>query len=220
METDPKTTTTEEELPRERLISGGPQALADADLLAILLGSGNKQDNVFSLAKKILAVIDEKNGSLSVRDLTEIRGVGQAKACLIAASLEFARRRIKPSGLKIRQPSDVMPLLQHLADRKQEHFICFTLNGAHEILEYRTITIGLLNAAHVHPREVFADAIVDRAAAIIVAHNHPSGELLPSTEDRLITKQLREAGKILGIKVLDHLIFSPRGYYSFQEHGE
>lgn len=207
-------------LPREKLISMGVSALTDSELLAILLGSGNKDNDVFSLAAKLLTVIDEKNGELTIKDLTTIKGIGSAKGCLISASLEFARRRIKPEGIRVREAADVIPLVSHIMDRKQEHFICISLNGAHEVIATRIITIGLVNSSQVHPREVFCEPILDRACAIIIAHNHPSGDLTPSQEDKAVTKRLIEAGSILGIKVLDHIIFSKRGFYSFKEKQE
>jgi DNA repair protein RadC len=117
-------------------------------------------------------------------------------------------------------PTDVLPLVRHYADRKQEHFICISINGANEFITTRVVSVGLVNKTQVHPREVFADPITDRASAIIVAHNHPSGGLLPSQEDLEITKQLTSAGEVLGIKVLDHMIFNDKGYYSLLEKGE
>lgn len=114
--------------------------------------------------------------------------------------------------------NDVLPLIQHFSDRKQEHFTAISLNGANEVLNVRIVTIGLVNQSQVHPREVFADALTDRASAIIVAHNHPSGNLTPSMEDIEVTKRIKEAGKILGLKLLDHIIFSTKGSYSFKEN--
>ena len=207
------------ERPREKLLSRGPQSLSDKELLAIALGSGNKEDNVMSLAAKILTVVDERNGSLSADDLMKIRGVGSAKAALVSAMLEFSRRRIIPDGTAIRSASDIPPLVRHLVDRPQEYFICISLNGAHEVIAIRVVTVGLANAAQVHPREVFSEPITDRACAIIAAHNHPSGDLTPSKEDIEVTRRLKEAGKTLGIELLDHVIFSHRGYMSFREQG-
>ncbi len=146
-------------------------------------------------------------------------GIGTAKAASISAAFEFVRRRIKPEGLKIKVPSDVLPLIQHYGDRKQEHFLCVSINGANEVMSVRVVTIGLINKSQVHPREVFADVIAERASALIVAHNHPSGELKPSKEDIQITKQLKEAAGILGLNLFDHIIFNTKGYYSFAEKG-
>ncbi|NMC63567.1 MAG: DNA repair protein RadC [SAR324 cluster bacterium] len=206
-----------EDRPRERLISRGARFLSDKELLAVLLGSGNKEDNVLALAAKTLAIVDEKNGNLAVENLLELRGVGEAKACVICAALEFARRRIIPEGLRIKEPKDALPLFQHFLERKQETFVCVSLSGANEVIACRVVTVGLANSCQVHPREVLADPLVDRACSILVAHNHPSGDLIPSEEDRRITERLREAAKVVGINFLDHIIFSKRGYYSFLE---
>ena len=116
-------------------------------------------------------------------------------------------------------PRDVLPLVGDIARKQQEHFVCISLNGANEVIEKRVVTIGLLNESPVHPREVFADVIADRAAAVIFVHNHPSGELQPSESDLNIHRQLTEAGKILGIQVLDQVIVTRKGYYSFREAG-
>jgi len=195
--------------PREKLQKKGAEALSDLELMAILVGRGTQGHDVMSVAKRILNVLDSGD-----------ENVGPAKATLIAAALEFARRRIRPEGLKISFPPDALPLIQHYADRKQEHFICISVNGANEVITSRVVSVGLVNKTQVHPREVFADPITDRASAIIVAHNHPSSGLRPSKEDIEITKQLKSAGETLGIKLLDHIIFNHKGYYSFLEHRE
>lgn len=206
--------------PREKLKQKGAEALSDLELMAILLGSGTKAHDVMTVANRILKVLDSSNEKPSLEELQKIEGVGLAKATLIAATLEFARRRIRPQGLKISFPADVLPLIRHFADRKQEHFICISLNGANEVITSRVVSVGLINKTQVHPREVFADPITDRASAIIVAHNHPSGGLTPSKEDVEITRQLKTAGETLGIRLLDHIIFNHKDYYSFLEHGE
>ena len=121
--------------------------------------------------------------------------------------------------IRITTASDVLPLLKEFAGKQQEYFICISLNGANEVIEKRIVTVGLLNQSQIHPREVFADVITDRAAAVIFSHNHPSGELRPSDEDIKVQDQLTKAGKIFGIKILDHIIISKKGYYSFQEAG-
>lgn len=205
--------------PREKLQAKGAEALSDLELLAILLGSGIEGHDVMTVAGQLLKFLD-KNEKYSLEDLQEIEGVGPAKATLIAAALEFARRRIRPEGLKIKHPADVLPLISYLADRKQEHFIAISLNGANEVIASRVITVGLVNATQIHPREVFADPIIDRACAIIIAHNHPSGSLAPSQEDIAITGRLKAAGETVGIRLMDHIIFNQKGYYSLMEHGE
>lgn len=209
-----------DERPREKLYQKGAQFLTDTELLAILLGSGTPKHDVLTIAEKILKVIDAAKGNPVIEDLRKIDGVGLAKATMISAALEFSRRRIKPEGLKITFPADVLPLIQHYADRKQEHFICVSLNGANEVIASRVVTIGLVNKTQVHPREVLADPLNDRASAIIIAHNHPSGGVMPSNEDVEITRKLKTAGEILGIKLLDHIIFDRKNCYSFLEHKE
>ena len=206
--------------PREKLLKRGAPVLSDQELLAIVLSKGSKKTDVLSLSKKIVKIIDEKGLLFTAHDLMEIDGIGNAKATTIAAAFEFVRRRIKPEGLKIKFPADVLPLIQHYADRKQEHFLCISINGANEVMNVRVVSIGLVNKSQVHPREVFADVISERASAVIVAHNHPQGELKPSDEDIQITKQLKEAARILGLSLLDHIIFNTKGYFSFAEHDE
>jgi DNA repair protein RadC len=207
------------ERPREKLQTKGPEALSDLELMAILLGSGTKGCDVLTVAGRILKVLDSRNEKLRLEELLKIEGVGPAKASLIAATLEFARRRIRPEGLRISFAPDVLPLIRHFADRRQEHFICVSLNGANEVIATRVVSVGLVNKTQVHPREVFADPITDRASAVIVAHNHPSGSLEPSKEDIDTTAQLKSAGEILGIRLLDHIVFNQKGYYSFLESG-
>lgn len=205
--------------PREKLIQKGASALSDQELLAVLLGKGTAGMDVLTLASKLAKVIDEKGLAVQSDDLNELVGVGDAKATLILAALEFVRRRIKPEGAKITTPADLLPHIRHYADRKQEHFLCASLNGANEILNIRVISIGLIDRSPVHPREVFADALMDRASAIIVAHNHPAGGLEPSNADAEATKQLKDASRIVGVELLDHIIFNRQSYYSFLEAG-
>lgn len=206
--------------PREKLLNKGAPALSDVELLAVLLGSGTRTHDVFTVAGRILKALDQGDANPDVQELQKIEGVGPAKATLIAAALEFARRRIRPEGLKISFPPEVLPLIRHIADRKQEHFLCISLNGANEVITVRTVSVGLVDKTQVHPREVFSDPITDRASAVIVAHNHPTGALTPSKEDLEITRKLKTAGETLGIKLLDHIIFSHKGYYSFLENNE
>jgi DNA repair protein RadC len=209
----------EHDRPREKLKKKGAQALSDVELMAIILGSGTKSTDVMTLASQLLKVLDGTSPAPSLHRLCEVPGVGSAKACLVVAALEFARRRIRPRGVKIAFPPDVYPLIRHVADRHQEHFLCVSLNGANEVIAVRTVSVGLVNRALVHPREVYADPITDRASAVIVAHNHPSGNLTPSQDDLDVTRQLQEAGKIIGIRLLDHLIFDQNNYCSLLEKG-
>ena len=208
------------ERPREKLLEKGAQALKDRELLAVLLGKGSQRHDVLTLAKKLIPVIDEKGDKLSFEDLVRFDGIGKAKAALILAAIEFTRRRVKPGGIHIKIPSDLLPHIQHYADRKQEHFLCASINGANEVMDIRVVSIGLVDKSQVHPREVFADPLADRASAVILAHNHPVGPLKPSEADIETTKRLRQAGEIMGLNVLDHIIFNQSGYFSFLENGE
>ena len=210
----------EADRPREKLLRKGAKALSDQELLAILLGKGTPGMDVMTLATKLVRLVDEKGLDVKAEDLSQFAGVGDAKATLILAAIEFTRRRIKPEGAKIQTPADLLPHVRHYADRKQEHFLCASINGANEILNIRVVSIGLIDRSPVHPREVFADALSDRASAIIVAHNHPSGGLEPSGSDIEITAQLKAAGAIVGIELLDHIIFNRTGYFSFLEAGQ
>lgn len=207
----------EADRPREKLQKKGAYALSDLELLAILIGSGTSKRDVMGIAKKVINMVDTKGRGLAVNDLIEVDGIGMAKASIIIAAFEFVRRRIKPEGLKINKPTDVLKLIQHYADRPQEHFIAISVNGANEVMNIRVVTIGLVNQSQVHPREIFADIITDRASAVIIAHNHPSGNLNPSENDILITQKIKEAAHVLGIKLLDHIIFGKKGCYSFLE---
>ena len=210
----------EQDRPREKLLRNGALALSDQELLAILLGKGTPGMDVMTLAGKLAKVIDERGLDVRAEDLTSFPGVGDAKATLILAAIEFARRRIKPEGVKIETPADLLPHVRHYADRKQEHFLCATINGANEILNIRVVSMGLIDRTPVHSREVFADALTDRASAVIVAHNHPSGGLDPSASDNDITAQLKAAGAIVGIDLLDHIIFNRTDYFGFLEEGK
>jgi DNA repair protein RadC len=207
------------ERPRERLMHVGPQQLSDQELLAVLLGRGTVKHDVLALSRKLIKTIDQFGMELQAADLLSIEGIGPAKAALLAAAFEFVRRRIRPEGLKVGRPIDVLPIIRHYADRKQEHMLCISLNGAHEVLNVRVVTIGLVDQTHVHPREVFADVIAERASAVVIAHNHPSGQLEPSQDDRFVTQQIKVAGELLGITLLDHIIFTTKGHYSFAEQG-
>jgi len=205
--------------PREKLLSKGVSALSDLELLAVILGSGSRGTPLALLAQRILKTLDGQREALDAKTLLAIPGMGVAKATLLAAAMEFARRRIRPAGVKILGAVDLLRQIRHYADRKQEHFLCASLNGANELIAARVVTVGLVNESQVHPREVFADPIVDRASAVIVAHNHPSGEARPSAADLRVTHSLWRAGELLGIQLLDHVVFTHDAYYSFAEDG-
>jgi len=205
--------------PREKLAREGVAALGDAELLAAILGTGTRGKDVAALAQEVLGLLDSSRAAPESAVLERIGGMGTAKAGAVAAALELGRRLYGCRETRVSSPAEVWPLVVHWADRKQERFICCSLNGAHEVIASRVVSVGLVNRTVVHPREVFADPITDRACAIVVAHNHPSGRLDPSPEDREITARLKAAADTLGIILLDHIVFSREGYWSFVEHG-
>ncbi len=205
--------------PREKLLTKGETALSDAELLAVLLGSGTQRSGVLDVAAKILHA---SNGDLSKVDtaqLLKVGGVGKAKACQVVAAMELGRRHLSRRRAVIRDAEDALPYLAGIRNEKQEHFVCLSLNGANEVLATRVVTVGLLDSNQVHPREVYADPITDRAASILCAHNHPSGTLEASPEDIAITRRLANAGELLGIRVLDHLIVTCDGFLSLRQAG-
>lgn len=205
--------------PREKLREKGASALTDEELVAAILGRGVKGLDVVAMSRSVAKLIRDHKKNLSVDHLTSVPGMGLAKAAQILSAFELARRHLLKETVKITSAKDVLPLIADIAGKKQEYFVCISLNGANEVIENRIVTIGLVNSSQIHPREVFADVIADRAASVIFAHNHPSGELRPSNTDSKTHKQLAEAGKILGIRVLDHIIVTRKGYFSFQEAG-
>ena len=203
--------------PREKLARKGAAALSDEELVAAIFGRGVKGVGVREIAKRVVRLIRARKNELAVEELTSVPGVGLAKAAQILSAFELARRYLVAERVKIVTATDVLPLVAFIADKQQEYFLCISLNGANEVIDTRVVTIGLLNQSQIHPREVFADVLQDRAAAVIFAHNHPSGALQPSDEYLNTHRRLTEAGKLLGIKVLDHLIVSHNEYFSFQE---
>lgn len=195
------------DMPREKLEKYGPEKLTDSELLALLLGSGIKGLNVLQLSKKILRLI-EKFGveKVTLEMLFEEKGLGKAKASQIIAVLALGKRLQNKEKPEVLTPQDVWKLCADFRESKREHFVAFYLDTQGRVIERQIISIGTLDASLVHPREVFEPAVSLRAASIIVAHNHPSGNLEASREDVEITKQLVHAGEILGIMVTDHLI--------------
>lgn len=181
----------------------GISSFSDLELVTSMVGTQK--------AKKVLSMLSEKNfnfdGVISDKDGFKIK-----------AAFELGNRFGNHDKFSIESPVDIFSYVRHYSSHQQEHFIAIMLDGAHGVIGSKVITIGLLNRTVVHPREVFAPAIERRAAAIAIAHNHPSGNLEPSEEDKLVTSRLVEAGRIVGIKILDHVIFSNIGYYSFLEH--
>ena len=201
--------------PREKLQARGAEALSDYELLMAIIGSGTQYADVTKLAREVQKLLKEKGSELAYEDLLSVKSLGPAKATNIMAGFELWRRQFEVSERPIiDSPEKAVEQLADIRDKKQEYFVCFTLDGANRLIAKRIITIGTLTSSLVHPREVFAEAITDRAASIIVAHNHPSGTLTASSADSEVTQRLEEAGVVLGIKLVDHLIVSSSGHLS------
>lgn len=207
------------ERPREKLQYGGVSPLSDIELMCILLGRGTRLRPVQDIAHDVLDCIARQKCA-DLKALSEIEGVGPAQATTIVSALELGRRLGSSVKRRVSEPKDIFDLLRHYGDREQEHFIVIMLNGAMEVIRVRVVTVGLVNKTLVHPREVFTDCIRNMGTAVILAHNHPSGNLEPSNDDIELTMRLRKAGDILGIEVLDHFIFTSEKYYSMREEGE
>ena len=205
--------------PREKLLNKGVEALKNEELLAILLGSGVQGKDVRKLAREIILLMDSDFDKLSLQALCDIHGLGLAKASQILASIELSKRYLIKSNKRITSAQEVYEELKSFSTKSQEHFLTITLDGASHIINIRTVFIGTLNQSLVHPREVFADAIADRAAGIIIAHNHPSGTLEASRADMEVTRRLKEVSKLVGIELLDHVILAKDGFYSFSDEG-
>jgi len=203
--------------PRERLLKKGAKALKEYELFAVIFASGTKNKDVLVLSKEVTKLINNDIKNLNYENLIKIKGLGKAKIATLLSSYELFSRYLTPHEAKITKASDVYTELQEYKNKQQEYFILITLNGANEIIKKRVISIGLLNQALVHPREVFSPALEDRANSIIIAHNHPSGVLKASREDINITSRLKECGVLLGIELLDHIIITKNGFLSFKD---
>ena len=210
--------------PRERLLEAGPSALSDGELLGLLLGIGSREKTAVELAGEVISEAGGLHGlyDVSVHELMRVNGIGEAKTCIILAAVELGRRigQVRNPGRPvISSPADVERLLRgRIANLDRENFVVVLLNTKNEVIEISTVSVGTLDASLVHPREVFKPAVRASAASVILAHNHPSGKVEPSREDREVTRRLGEAADILGIEVLDHVIVGD-GYFSMKEHG-
>jgi DNA repair protein RadC len=201
--------------PREKMARKGVRALSDSELAQVLIGSGGKGNDVVKIAAKLGKVLREKRSDVTLDDLCKIFGISLAHATRILAAFELANRYDDTKLDKVLDsPDKVLPLLSDIRDKQQEYFVLLTLDGANRLIRKHTITIGTLTASLVHPREVFAPAITDRAASIIIAHNHPSGNLEPSAADQEVTKRLKQAGELLGIGLADHIIVTKNDFCS------
>jgi DNA repair protein RadC len=211
------------ERPREKLFSRGPKAVYLKELLAILLGSGKKGQSALGLAQSILEGVGADGlADAGTRELLRLPGVGPAKAARLVAAVELGRRLLMPErdGAIVKSPRDVYELTRgEVEGARKEKFLALYLDTAHRVIHWETVSVGTLDTSLVHPREVFQPAVERTAAALVVVHNHPSGELHPSREDVELTQRLAEAGRIMGIELLDHLIVGSRGFVSLKEKG-
>jgi len=207
------------ERPREKLVRYGSDKLNNSELLAIILSSGIKGENAIELAKKILKKFSkDKLAFVCFNDLKKIAGLGITKITRILACLELGRRLFKDKKtLLLMSPQEVWQALSDISDKKKEHFVAFFLDIKNQVIKREIISIGTLNLSLIHPREVFEPAIRNFSAQIILAHNHPSDDPQPSSDDIKLTEQLIEAGKILGIEIIDHVIVTKNNFKSFKE---
>ena len=203
--------------PREKLQAKGAQSLSDYELLMAIIGSGNKQADVSKIARDTLKLIRRHGADVNYNQLSAVTGMGIARITEILAALELSKRYLLKSDQPIiDSPEKAVEQLNDIRDKKQEYFVCLSLDGANRLIAKRIITIGTLTSSLVHPREVFADAIADRAANIIVAHNHPSGTLTPSQADIDVTHRLKETGELIDIKLIDHILVTKGAYQSIK----
>ncbi|WP_339172196.1 DNA repair protein RadC [Solibacillus sp. FSL R5-0691] len=215
----------EADRPRERLIRQGAKSLSNQELIAILLGTGTKRESVLTVANRVLINFEKLHNlkHATLEEMTEIKGIGEAKAVLLLAAIELGRRLASKDleeRFTIRSPEDAATfLMQDMTSLQQEHFVCLFLNVKNQVLHKQTIFVGSLNASIVHPREIFREAVKRSAASIICSHNHPSGIPTPSPEDIDVTTRLYEAGKIVGVDLLDHVIIGDHQFISMKEKG-
>ncbi len=207
--------------PREKLLKYGPIKLTTTELLAIVLRTGSAQMNVLELSSHVLKKLRNSTiANITSHDLMKIKGLGPTKATEVIAAMELGKRLLREKEhLKAISPQAVYESLREISQNKKEHFIALYLDTRQQEIAREVISIGILNASLVHPREVFEPAVKYLANSVIVVHNHPSGDPTPSHEDVLVTKQLKDAGKLLDIALTDHLIITKNGYLSFREHG-
>ncbi|RXI98405.1 JAB domain-containing protein [Anaerobacillus alkaliphilus] len=214
-----------EERPREKMLKEGVHVLTNQELIAIILGTGTREESVLQLAQRILYDFQGLRflRESSVDELTKIKGIGNSKAVQLLAALELGSRVHKfqqEDRIIIRSPEDVSRfMMEDMRFLTQEHFVALYLNTKNHVIHKKTIFIGSLNASIVHPREVFKEAFRHSAASIICLHNHPSGDPAPSKEDIEVTKRLVETGKVIGIEMLDHIIIGDRKFVSLKEKG-
>lgn len=204
--------------PREKLQRKGVKALSDFELLEVLIGSGNKQADVGQIARQAQKLLQKGVGGVTYDALIQLPGINMAQASKILSALELARRHLVRDTEPLISQQGILARLTDIRSKQQEYLICMSLDGGQRLIAQRTITVGTLDAVLAHPREVFSDPIVDRAASIVVAHNHPSGDPQPSAKDMTLTQQLVAAGQLLGIPLKDHIIVSKTSHFSFRQN--
>ncbi|HEY5668016.1 MAG TPA: DNA repair protein RadC [Candidatus Saccharimonadales bacterium] len=204
--------------PREKLRLQGVSALSDFELLEVVIGSGSQKTDVSMLARHIQKVMSRGPAALNYESLTAIKGVSTATAGKLLAALELAKRHLIRDAEPLTNLTDIVRRLDDIRGKQQEYVLCLSLDGGQRLIAQRTVTIGTLDTSLAHPRELYADAIADRAASIIIAHNHPSGSAHPSAKDVNLTQQLSAAGQLLGITLRDHIIVTKNEYFSFHQH--
>ncbi|MBO7412878.1 MAG: DNA repair protein RadC [Fibrobacter sp.] len=203
--------------PREKIEKLGASSLTTEELLALILGSGNRECDVFELSRHIADYLSNTTCVPSLSSLRKIHGLGRVKAIQVLACLELSCRYIlSDKAIAVRSPEDLLARLSFLKFEQQEHLVVVSLNSANKIIDVKELTTGLVNQTPVHPREAFSEAVKDRAVSVVFAHNHPSGSTVPSDEDLAITRVLCAAGRVLQIPVLDHIIIGRSGYTSIR----
>lgn len=215
-----------DERPRERLVKYGVESLSLQELLSLIFGRGVKGESVVNISQKLIGAFGslDQLSEASIEELKKIKGLGLAKACQLKACFEISKRLVEEEKLNknknavIKTPKDIFPLLKEkVINFHKEYFMVASLDNRNKIISVDVVSIGTLSSNLIHPRETFETAIKNHAAAIIICHNHPSGELKPSEDDLIVTDNLIKAGKLLGIEVADHLIITKDGYFSFKE---
>ena len=211
------------ERPRERLIKLGPEALSAQELLALIIARGIPGKSVINIAQELLSKFGniKSVGETTIEQLCQIRGIGPAKAVQILACFEIGKRgelEIEQKKYDIKNPQAIVKAIRaSIKNKAKEHFKLIILDSRNKIIDITNVSVGTLNANLAHPREIFKDAITHNASSVILCHNHPSGDPEPSEDDQKITKQLLEAGKILGIEVLDHIIIGQESFTSLKD---
>lgn len=204
--------------PREKLQKKGVAGLSDFELLEVIIGKGAPGTDVGTIARQVQQQISKGTDTLTLDSLIKIKGINGATASKILASIELARRHLLRDNEPLTTVQDFIARLDDIRHKQQEYLLCFSLDGGQRVIARRTISIGVVDASLAHPREAFADAIADRAASVVLAHNHPAGDPEPSKRDITITQQMASAGQILGIELRDHIIIGKRGCFSFRQH--